>query len=140
MFSLTIPVYRNESSIPFLLPVLEDLNRRMGGDLEVVFVVDGSPDRSAALLADALPRSAFESQLIVLSRNFGAFAAITAGLAAARGPLLAIMAAAAPGKEACHWRRECLAAWQSIEKDQGFHVLYRQERDQVLRESTACRD
>ena len=93
MFSLTIPVYRNESSIPFLMPVLEDLNRRMGGDLEVVFVVDGSPDRCAELLADALPQSAFESQLIVLSRNFGAFAAITAGLAAARGHLLAIMAA-----------------------------------------------
>jgi len=93
MFSLTIPVYRNESSIPHLLELLEDLNRGMGGDLEVVFVVDGSPDRSLELLAAALPQAKFTSQLIVLSRNFGAFSAITAGLASARGSLLAIMAA-----------------------------------------------
>lgn len=93
MFSLTIPVYRNESSLPSLLEQLENLNDRMGGDLEVVFVVDGSPDRSGELLAAALPTAKFASQLILLSRNFGAFSAITAGLASARGSLFAIMAA-----------------------------------------------
>jgi glycosyltransferase involved in cell wall biosynthesis len=93
MFSLTIPVYRNESSIPHLITLLEELNRAMGGDLEVVFVVDGSPDRSLELLTAALPQATFVSQLIVLSRNFGAFSAITAGLSSARGNLLAIMAA-----------------------------------------------
>lgn len=93
MFSLIIPVYRNEGSILLLLETLEDLNRLMNGDLEAVLVVDGSPDQSLALLTAALPNASFSSQLIALSRNFGAFAAITAGLAAARGDLFATIAA-----------------------------------------------
>jgi polyisoprenyl-phosphate glycosyltransferase len=93
VFSLIIPVYRNEGSIPSLVEVLEDLNRQMAGDLEAVLVVDGSPDRSLELLTEALPKATFSSQLLTLSRNFGSFAAITAGLASARGRLFAIMAA-----------------------------------------------
>lgn len=93
MFSLVIPVFRNEASIPGLIEALEDLNRRMDGDLEVVLVVDGSPDRSGELLSSILPEAKFLSQLIVLSRNFGVFSAITAGLANARGSLFATMSA-----------------------------------------------
>jgi len=93
MFSLIIPVFRNEASIPRLVETLADLNRRMDGDFEAVLVVDGSPDQSAELLASILPNAGFLSQLIILSRNFGVFQAITAGLAQARGSLLATMAA-----------------------------------------------
>jgi glycosyltransferase involved in cell wall biosynthesis len=93
VFSLIIPVYRNEGSIPALIETLEELNRQMAGDLEVVLVVDGSPDRCLELLAEALPGAAFSSQLLSLSRNFGPFSAITAGLASARGHLFATMAA-----------------------------------------------
>ncbi len=93
MFSLIVPVYRNEGSIPFLVETLEELNRSMSGDLEAVFVVDGSPDRSLELLTAALPKATFSSQLLVLSRNFGPYPAITAGLACARGSLFAVMAA-----------------------------------------------
>src|SRR5690348_13131655 len=50
--SLVIPVYRNEDNIPALLEVLEELNRKLKG-LEVVCVVDGSPDRSGELLVSA---------------------------------------------------------------------------------------
>ena len=93
MFSLIIPVYRNEGSIPFLVEALEELNQSMGGDLEAVLVVDGSPDRCLELLAAVLPKATFSSQLLVLSRNFGSYPAITAGLASARGSLFAMMAA-----------------------------------------------
>ena len=93
MFSLIIPVYQNEGSIPFLVEALEFLNRDMGGDLEAVLVVDGSPDRSLELLAASLPKAGFQSQLVLLSRNFGSFSAIAAGLALARGSLFATMAA-----------------------------------------------
>lgn len=93
MFSLIIPVYRNEGSIPFLVRTLEELNRCMGGDLEAVLVVDGSPDRSLELLGTFLPNASFSSQLLALSRNFGTFPAITAGLASAHGTLFATMAA-----------------------------------------------
>jgi glycosyltransferase involved in cell wall biosynthesis len=92
VFSLIIPVYRNEGSIPDLVESLEDLNRRMGGDLEAVLVVDGSPDRSLELLAASLPTATFKSQLLLLSRNFGSYSAITAGLVNARGNLFATVA------------------------------------------------
>ena len=93
MFSLVVPVYKNEGSIAALVERLAELNRVLEGDFEAVLVVYGSPDRSHALLAAALPGAEFLSQLIVLSRNFGAFSAITAGLSAARGDAFAVMAA-----------------------------------------------
>jgi glycosyltransferase involved in cell wall biosynthesis len=93
MHSLVIPVYGNEASIGELLEAIAGLSRRLSQPLEAVFVVDGSPDRSYALLRDALPRMPFPAQLLVHSRNFGAFAAIRTGLAAARGEDVAVMAA-----------------------------------------------
>ena len=57
MYSLVIPVYMNEESIPELVKVMEQLNDDLDGELEVVFVVDGSPDRSAQLLRELLLQS-----------------------------------------------------------------------------------
>lgn len=91
--SLVIPVYRNADNIAPLLQALDTLTGRLGGAFEVVFVVDGSPDDSAARLRRALPTASFASQLLELSRNFGAFAAVRAGLAAATGDYFAVMAA-----------------------------------------------
>jgi len=92
-FSLVIPVYKNEASISALLAAVTEINRRMDGAFEAVFVVDGSPDRSLDMLAAALPQCEFKAQLIALSRNFGSFQAISAGLESARGGYLAVMAA-----------------------------------------------
>jgi polyisoprenyl-phosphate glycosyltransferase len=90
--SLVIPVYRNEENIPSLLEALDEL----AGDInafEVVFVIDGSPDRSAEVIARGLTRAPYAWQLVELSRNFGSFAAIRQGLALARGRQFAVMAA-----------------------------------------------
>ena len=91
--SLIIPVYRNEESIPDLLAAVKRLDAALGGSLEAVFVVDGSPDRSYELLRTLLPASGIAAQLLLLSRNFGSFAAIRTGLGAARGEHFAMMAA-----------------------------------------------
>jgi glycosyltransferase involved in cell wall biosynthesis len=91
--SLIIPVYRNEENIPELVAAVRELAAQAPGKFEAVFVVDGSPDRSFALLNAALPSAGFSARLILLSRNFGSFTAIRAGLAAARGDHFAIMAA-----------------------------------------------
>lgn len=93
MCSLVIPVYRNEENLPRLLSELHRLRQMVGGDFEVVFVVDGSPDRCLEILRERLPQAGFRSQLIALSRNFGSFAAIGAGLVQARGNRIAVMAA-----------------------------------------------
>ncbi len=90
--SLIIPVYKNEENIASLLQALTILNDTIS-DFEVVFVVDGSPDRSYAMLLELLPDAGFQSQLILLSRNFGSFAAIRRGLEEARGVFFAVMAA-----------------------------------------------
>jgi glycosyltransferase involved in cell wall biosynthesis len=90
--SLVIPVYRNEGNIPALLEALA----KLAGEIdrfEVVFVVDGSPDRSAQKLAEGLQAAPFAWQLAELSRNFGSFAAIRQGLGLARGEYVAVMAA-----------------------------------------------
>lgn len=93
MLSLVVPVYKNQGSIPDLLQAIAALHGDLGGRLEAVFVVDGSPDRCYEILRDALPGQVFESQLILLSRNFGSFAAIRVGLQYGRGDLFAVMAA-----------------------------------------------
>ncbi|WP_338759983.1 glycosyltransferase family 2 protein [Massilia sp. METH4] len=93
MLSLIVPVYRNEESLPDLLAAIADLNDKVGGDFETVFVIDGSPDNCYLLLRQQLPRQSFRSQLVLLSRNFGSFAAIRMGLQFARGQRFAVMAA-----------------------------------------------
>jgi len=93
MNSLIIPIYKNEPFIPKVIEVCSWLNFQLKNSLEVVFVVDGSPDHSASLLKEALGSSAFDYQLIELSRNFGSFAAIRKGLECASGKYFAVMAA-----------------------------------------------
>lgn len=92
-YSLVVPVYRNEPAIPALVAALVRLNGELGGALEVVLVVDGSPDRSLEALVAALPATGVEAKVLELARNFGAFAAIRAGLIDAAGPYYAVMAA-----------------------------------------------
>jgi glycosyltransferase involved in cell wall biosynthesis len=92
-YSVVVPVYGNEGTIPLLLERLADLAARSDGRMEAVFVVDGSPDASLLLLRRLLPESGLTAQLVTLSRNYGSFSAIRAGLAVARGEYAAVMAA-----------------------------------------------
>jgi len=97
MFSIIIPVYKNEASLAQLVASLaviaRDVAARFERNTEVVFVVDGSPDDSYLALRRILPGAPFRSRLLLHSRNFGSFAAIRTGLAAAAGELFAVMAA-----------------------------------------------
>lgn len=93
MYSLIIPVYKNEESIPPLLEALEWIEGQLSSSLEIVFVIDGSPDNSYLKLKTLLPKKKINYQLIRLSKNFGSFAAIRAGLASATGKYFAVMAA-----------------------------------------------
>ncbi len=93
MLSLVIPVYKNEANLPDLLAAIEGLNQSVGTAFEAVFVIDGSPDRCYEILRERLPQCGFASQLVLLSRNFGSFAAVRAGLHAAQGQHFAVMAA-----------------------------------------------
>jgi polyisoprenyl-phosphate glycosyltransferase len=91
--SLIIPVYKNAGSLQQLLLEIDGIAANLRDPLEVVFVIDGSPDASYAILRHLLPNRYLSSQLICLSRNFGSFAAIRTGLARASGQYFAVMAA-----------------------------------------------
>jgi glycosyltransferase involved in cell wall biosynthesis len=92
-YSVIIPVYKNRDSIPDLVGRLTALFNARHGLLEAVFVVDGSPDDSLDLLRAALAGGALPAQLVSLSRNFGSFSAVRAGLRLARGRYIGVMAA-----------------------------------------------
>lgn len=93
MLSLVIPVYKNEANLERLLAALLELNGDLAEPLEVVLVVDGSPDRCLEILSARLPSLPLRSRLLSLSRNFGSFAAIAAGLQAGCGDYFAVLAA-----------------------------------------------
>src|SRR4051812_46422069 len=94
MLSLVIPLYKSEEGLTRLLDAVLKLQEDLRPEpFEVVFVVDGSPDRCQEILSEQLPRLPLRSQLIALSRNFGSFAAIAAGLQSADGDLFAVLAA-----------------------------------------------
>ena len=86
-FSLIITVFKSEANIPPLMEALRDFAKenRDYFHLECVFVVDGSPDRSAEILNREITNNSFSSQLVVLSRNFGAPLALRTGLSMAKG-------------------------------------------------------
>ena len=92
-YSVVVPVYGNEATLPGLIERLKLMAHRLDAPMEAVFVVDGSPDGSLLVLRKLLPMSGLPAQLVSHSRNFGAFAAIRTGFAAARGDYVAAMAA-----------------------------------------------
>jgi glycosyltransferase involved in cell wall biosynthesis len=91
--SLVIPVYGNQETIEPLVEAVEGIRERIVGNLEVIFVVDGSPDDSRERLVRALVSGRVRARVVEHSRNFGSFAAIRTGLSLARGEYIAVMAA-----------------------------------------------
>lgn len=92
-YSIVIPVYKNEESIGRLIKELKKLNLHFNHDIEFVFVIDGSPDRSFEFLEQGLSDNQLQSQLICHARNFGSFSAIRTGLAQSNGTYSCVMAA-----------------------------------------------
>ncbi len=93
VYSVIVPIYRNEESLPRLLRALEEMHIQLERQLEVVFVIDGSPDRCYEILKGKLDSLPFSAQLIAHSRNFGSFPAIRSGLFSAKGDFFGVMAA-----------------------------------------------
>jgi polyisoprenyl-phosphate glycosyltransferase len=93
LMSVVVPVYDNQATLPELVHRLEWVCDQLEGHLEAIFVIDGSPDDSGAVLRALLRGSRLRSRLLWHSRNFGSFAAIRTGLAAASGQYISVMAA-----------------------------------------------
>ena len=90
MVSVVLPVYNEEEVLPQLRERLEPVLASLGQETEVVFIDDGSGDRSPEILArwtEDWPGSV----LVRLSRNFGHQAACTVGLRKATGDAVILM-------------------------------------------------
>lgn len=88
--SLVVPIYNEEEVIEALHSRLIQVIAPAVDVFEVIFVNDGSRDRSPAML-DAICRADSRFKAIHFSRNFGHQAAVTAGLHAARGAVVVVI-------------------------------------------------
>ena len=83
--SVVIPVYNEEAVLPALFARLYPALDALGCSYEVVFVNDGSQDRSAALLREQFQKRADVTRVILFNGNFGQHMAILAGFEHVRG-------------------------------------------------------
>jgi glycosyltransferase involved in cell wall biosynthesis len=94
ILSIVIPVYFNEPNLPDSIPQLLALKDKLiGYELELVFVDDGSKDHSLDILLDYQKRYPRQIKVVKLTRNFGAMAAVQAGLTVATGDCVGLIAA-----------------------------------------------
>ena len=92
MISVVIPAYNEERNLDVLYATLREVMSVAAGedDFEVVFVDDGSTDRTWDVIG-ALSAADVRVRGVRLSRNFGHQSALMAGLAAARGRAVIMM-------------------------------------------------
>jgi undecaprenyl-phosphate 4-deoxy-4-formamido-L-arabinose transferase len=83
--SVVIPVYNEEEGLPLLFARLYPALDALGRSYEVVFVDDGSSDRSVALLREQFQRRPDVTRVVLLARNAGQHLAILAAFAHTTG-------------------------------------------------------
>lgn len=83
--SVVIPVYNEEDGLPALFARLYPALDALGRPYEILFINDGSRDRSAALLREQFQRRPDVTRVILFNGNFGQHMAIMAGFEASRG-------------------------------------------------------
>ncbi len=83
--SVVIPVYNEEEGLPALFARLYPALDKLGVTYEIIFVNDGSRDRSAALLRQQFGRRPDVTRVVLFAGNFGQHLAIMAGFERCRG-------------------------------------------------------
>jgi undecaprenyl-phosphate 4-deoxy-4-formamido-L-arabinose transferase len=83
--SVVIPVYNEEEVLPALFARLYPALDALGTTYEIIFVNDGSGDRSAALLRAQFQERPDVTRVILFNGNFGQHMAILAGFEHCRG-------------------------------------------------------
>ncbi len=78
--SLVVPVYNEEENLPFLHDAIQQVMNGMDKAWEVIFVDDGSRDKSLAVMERLVKQDPEHVRVVVFRRNFGQTAAITAGV------------------------------------------------------------
>ena len=84
--SVVVPVYNEEANLPLLMERLEKALSSMGRPYEVVFVDDGSRDRSLEILLSFVGREGV--RVVELTRNYGQHSAVFSGFSVVTGDLV----------------------------------------------------
>ena len=130
VFSIVVPIYNEEEVLPELHRRLKASMDTIGATYELVFVNDGSRDRSLAILQDLAARDA-AIKVIDFARNFGHQAAITAGMDLAAGDAVVVIDADLQdppeviAKLAEKWREGYEVVYAVREKRQGDSLFKR---------------
>jgi glycosyltransferase involved in cell wall biosynthesis len=89
-YSIIIPIYNEEENIEELVSRLQEVISKLDGESEVIFVNDGSTDRSYDKLLEAYKK--YDNiVLISLARNYGQTYALSAGFEVACGSIIISM-------------------------------------------------
>ena len=83
--SVVIPVYNEEAGLQALFDRLYPALDALHVTYEIVFINDGSRDRSAAILKDQFARRPDVTRVVLFNGNYGQHMAIMAGFAQVRG-------------------------------------------------------
>jgi len=89
-YSIVVPVFNEETVLPEFYNRLTRVIETLSGNFEVLFVNDGSEDRTETILRDFYQNDP-RVKVINFSRNFGHQVAITAGIDLAQGHACIIM-------------------------------------------------
>ena len=88
--SIVLPIYNEEKSLPELMKELYSVCNSLGKSYEIIFVNDCSTDKTYEILCQYAEKDR-RIRIIRFSRNFGHQAALSAGMDASRGELVATM-------------------------------------------------
>jgi undecaprenyl-phosphate 4-deoxy-4-formamido-L-arabinose transferase len=86
MISLVIPAYNEEATLPHLMKRIRPVMEKMGRKYEIIFIDDGSRDKTLAVLKSFLTQP--EVRVVELTRNYGQHAAIFSGFSVVRGDIV----------------------------------------------------
>ena len=90
MISIIVPCYNEQEALPIFYREVTDVLQKMNHEYELIFVNDGSKDKTLSILREL---SGQDSHITYLSfsRNFGKEAAMYAGFCNAQGDYVAVM-------------------------------------------------
>lgn len=136
--SFVIPVFNEEASLTELHRRIRDSLgkplQNQGDDYEIVFVDDGSRDRSRALIEELHRQDPARVKLVAFSRNFGHQVAVTAGIDFASGDTVTLLDADL--QDPPEVVLEMVEKWR-----QGFDVVYgvraKRQAESLFKKATA---
>jgi polyisoprenyl-phosphate glycosyltransferase len=133
VLSVVVPLLNEEEVLEQTYRALKPHLDGLGERYEIVFVDDGSTDRSRVILADKV-RTDPTVRVVALSRNFGHEMATTAGLHYARGQCAVVMDADL--QDPPELIPQMLELWRK-----GYHVVYgirkKREQESILKKLTS---